>query len=159
MIDIEQKPIFKSVMCETTLILYVPTIALIPLSFGIPPIHIIIIILIISYIWLAYTIRLFYVYDNGVKIVFPLRFKPIYKSREIFISYDEIKEIRLFVDRVETIRIISFRKYNFFRLIKNHTFFLWLDARLKKRNAILNFFKTKNIKIIIKPSWAKHYIS
>ncbi|HOF15791.1 MAG TPA: hypothetical protein PLF32_03120 [Bacteroidales bacterium] len=150
----KQNLIFKSWMCETAIIFFILPVALLPLYFGKPTLLVVIIILIIGYFWFAFAIRLFYVYEDGIEIFFPLRFKPIYKKRKNFISYSEIKEIHLHSVRIERIQIILFRKCNFLWFKKNDTFFLWLDARRKKRNAILRFFKTKGIKIIVKPSWA-----
>jgi hypothetical protein len=146
--------IFKSWMCGTAIIFFIPPVALLPLYFGRPTLPVIVIGLVISYFWFAFAIRQFYVYEDGVKISFPLRFKPIYKKREIFISYSEIKEVHFHSGRVERIQILLFRKCDFLWLKRNDTFFLWLDVRRKKRNAIIRFIKTKDIKIIVKPSWA-----
>lgn len=111
----------------------------------------ILVLLILGYLWFAFTIRIFYVYEEGIKIVFPLRFKFTYIKRNIFIPYSEIKKVILCNGRIEEIRIVLFKERNFFGKKINDYFFFWLDIRIKKRNKLLSFFKEKGIELIIKP--------
>lgn len=120
--------------------------------FGKPTLLAIILILATSYFWFAFTIRIFYVYEDGVKIFFPLRLI----KREIFISYSEMAKINFYnLNFYEHIQIILLPQRVFLGIKIKKKFSLWLDARLKKRNAIMRFLKEKGVKIMVRPSWER----
>jgi len=155
-----KNPIFKSRMYATAFICFMAVAIPAPVFyegvFGKPTLLVIIPILGISYFWFAFAIRVFYIYEDGVKIFFPLRFKPLYKKREIFIPYSEMAKINFYnLHFYEHIQIVLLPKCIFLGFKIKKKFSLWLDAKLEKRNAIMRFLIEKGVKIVVRPSWEK----
>ena len=147
----QQKLIFKHwMLLDTILIFCFPCLVL----FLTNSVFVIIILIFLGCFWFGFSIRTLCIYDQEIRIFFPLRFKLFFLKREKIIPYSDIKEIILYHGRVEEVRIILSNEYNILK--KERYFFFWLDIRADKREKLLSFFREKDIKVIIKP---KHLIS
>ncbi len=143
-----KEPIFKMVMIFTPMMFYLISLSWCLIDL---PILCLFIPILYGYFWFAYAIRILKVYDNGIEIFFPLRFKPIYKKRKIFLEYKEIRKIIVSFGRSEETRIVLSHKRRFFGIEKDDFYLLWLDVKKRKRNRFLTFMREQNIPIIFKP--------
>lgn len=134
----------------------VPYVALIPLYWKI------IVILLISYFWLAFYFRVVYVYTDCIEFFFPLRFIPLYKRRRITFLYKDLAMVILIYGSAlganPKIKFILNKKNRYLWKYKNDSFGIMPDTKYSKIKELMLFFKEHKINIVYKMSENDRYL-
>ncbi len=118
-------------------------------------IYTILILITLGIIWFSYSIRILFVYDDLIKITYPLRFILKRKFKEKTIYYTDISNVKFYRGRIET--FVFYVKDKRSHKDKPKRYFLWLDVGKRKRDELVKYLLSKDIEVTNKPKTVYYY--